>query len=93
MNKENNDLINKFLLVGDKFMPALHLWDPRVKQCSACGPFTKHEQRIKDFMKDGILSHIYKNELHKACFHHDIVLKNKADKIAVNRKLDGFQRA
>ena len=28
MSKENNDIINKFLLVGDKFMPELHLWDP-----------------------------------------------------------------
>ena len=31
MNKENNDIINKFLLVGDKFMPELHLWDPKLK--------------------------------------------------------------
>ena len=30
MNKENNDIINKFLLVGDKFMPKMHLWDPKV---------------------------------------------------------------
>ena len=32
MNKENNDIINKFLLVGDKFTPELHFWDPRVKK-------------------------------------------------------------
>ena len=31
MNKENNDIINKFLLIGDKFMAELHLWDPKVK--------------------------------------------------------------
>ena len=31
MNKENNDIINRFLLVGDKFIPELHLWDPKVK--------------------------------------------------------------
>ena len=42
MNKENNDIINKFLLVGDKFMPELHLWDSKVKKYYACGPFTKH---------------------------------------------------
>ena len=30
MNKENNDIISKFLLVGDKFVPELHLWDPKV---------------------------------------------------------------
>ena len=47
MNKENNDIINNFLLVGDKFIPELHLWDPKVKKYSALGPFTKHEQVFK----------------------------------------------
>ena len=42
MNKENNYIINKFLLVGHKFMPELHLWDSKVKKYYACGPFTKH---------------------------------------------------
>ena len=51
MNTENNDIINKFLLVGDRFMPELHLSDSKVKKYSACGPFTKHEQRINQFMK------------------------------------------
>ena len=37
-----NDIINKFLLVGDKFMPELHLVHPIVKKYSARGPFTKH---------------------------------------------------
>ena len=68
MNKENNDIINKFLLVGDKFMPEIHLWDSKVEKYSACGPFTKHEQRINQFMKDGRLSGIYKNELDKLVF-------------------------
>ena len=109
MNKENNDIINKFLLVGDKFMPELHLWDPKVKKYSACGPFTKHEQRINKFLNTGLFSEIYKNELDKACFQHgmacnkykdlkrrtqsDIVFKNKAYKIATNPRNDGFQRA
>ena len=31
MNKENSGIINKFLLIGDKFMPEMHLWDPKVK--------------------------------------------------------------
>ena len=53
MNEENTDIINKFLLIGDKFMPEMHLWDPKVKKYSACGPFTRHKQRINDFMKDG----------------------------------------
>ena len=40
-----NDIINKFLLAGDKFMP-----ETRLKQLgftySACGPFTKNKERI-----------------------------------------------
>ena len=105
MNR-NNDIINKFLLIGDKFMPELHLIDPVVKKYSACGPFTKHTRRIQNFMQDGKLSHIYKNELDKACFQHDMaenrykdlkgrtqsdnIFKNKAFKIASNPKYDGY---
>ena len=46
MNKENNDIINKLLLVGDKFILELNLWDSKVKKNSACGPLTKHTQLI-----------------------------------------------
>ena len=56
MNKENSDIINKFLLIGDTFMPEMHLWDPKVKKYSACEPFTRHQKRIDMFMKDGRLS-------------------------------------
>ena len=98
-----NSIINKFLLAGEKFMPELHLVDPIVKKYSACGPFTKHTQRIT-----GKLSYIYKNDLGKACFQHDmahnkfkilekrtqsdIVLENKAFKIASNPKYNGYER-
>ena len=71
MNKANS-IINKFLLAGDKFMPELHLVDPNVKKYSACGPFTKPIQRIQDFLNTGKLSYIYKNDLDKACFQHDM---------------------
>ena len=107
MNKANS-IINKSLLAGDKFMPELHLVDPIVKKYSACGPFTKHRQRIQDFLNTGKLSYIYKNHLDKACFQHymaynkfkdlekrtqsDIVLKNKALKIASNTKYNGYER-
>ena len=109
MNKENSDIINKFLLISDKFMPELHLWDPKAKKYSACGPFTKHLQRIDQFMKDGKLSHTAKNKLDTACFQQDcaynkykdsvntkqsdIVLKNKAFKIAADPKVNGYQRS
>ena len=62
-----NKIINKFLLVGDKCMPDMHL-----KQLgftySACGPFTKNKERIQKFKETGDSRYIYKNELHKACF-------------------------
>ena len=107
MNKANS-IINNFLLVGDKFMPKLHLVDPIVKKYSACGPFTKHIERIQDFLNTGKLSFIYKIDLDKACFQHgiaynkfkglekrtqsDIVLQNKALKIASNPKYNGYKR-
>ena len=39
---------------------------------SACGPFTKNEERIQKFKETGYTSYIYKNELDKACFQHDM---------------------
>ena len=39
------NIINKFLLAGDKFMPGMHLRQPQFTY-SACGQFTKHKQRI-----------------------------------------------
>ena len=53
MNKENSDIINIYLLIGDKCMPEMHLWDPKVEKYFACGPYSRHQQRINDFMKDG----------------------------------------
>ena len=52
----NNDIINKFLLVGDKFMPEMHLRQPQFTN-SSCGPFTKHKQRIQKF-KEMMMLHI-----------------------------------
>ena len=41
-----NNVINKFLLASDKFMPEMHLRKPQFGY-SACGPFTRHKERIK----------------------------------------------
>ena len=60
-----NDIINKFLLAGDKFMPEMHLKQPGFTY-SACGKFTKNKERIKKFMQTGNTDFIYKNELDKA---------------------------
>ena len=43
-----NETVNKFLLAGDKFMPEIHLKQPRFSY-SACGPFTKNKERILKF--------------------------------------------
>ena len=40
-----NEIINKFLLGGDKLMPGKHSKQPRFTH-SACGPFTKNKERI-----------------------------------------------
>ena len=102
-----NEIVNKFLLVGNKFMPEMHL-----KQLgftySACGPFTKSKERFEKFVQTGNKDFIYKIELDKVCFHHDMassklkdlakrtqsdkVWSDKALKIASDPKYDGYQR-
>ena len=37
-----NEIVNKFLLVGDKFMPEMHLRQATITY-SACGSFTKNK--------------------------------------------------
>ena len=46
-----NEIVNKFLLAGDKFMPEIHLKEPGFTD-SACGPFTKNKQTIEKFMQN-----------------------------------------
>ena len=47
-----NEIVNMFLLVGDKLMPEIHLKQPSFIY-SACGPFTKSKERIEKFMQTG----------------------------------------
>ena len=54
----SSNVINKLLLAGDKFMPEIHLRQPRFTY-SACRPFTKHEQRIQKFKETGDTNYIY----------------------------------
>ena len=102
-----NQIVNKFLLAGDKFMPEMHLKQTGFTY-SACGLFTRIKQRIQNFMQTGDTNYIYKNELDKTCFQHDMaygkykdigkrtqsdkVLKDKSFNIAINPKYDGYQR-
>ena len=67
-----NEIANKFLLAGDKFMPEMHLRQPGFT-CSAGGPFTKNKGRIKKFKEAGNSRYIYQSELDKACFQRDFV--------------------
>ena len=62
-----NEIVNKFLLAGDKFMPEMHLKQPGFTY-SACGPFTKNKERIQKFKETGDTSYIYKNELIRHVF-------------------------
>ena len=59
-------------------MPELHLKQPGFTY-SACGPFTKHRERIQKFRETGNLKHLYRNELDKACFAHDAAYYNSKD--------------
>ena len=75
-----NEIVNKFLLVDEKFMPEMHLKQPGFAY-SACGPFTKNKERIEKFMHTGNIDFIYRNELDKACFQHDMAY-GKSKKLA-----------
>ena len=88
-------------------MPEMHLKQPGFTY-SACGPFTKNKERIQKFKETGDTSYIYKNELDKLCFQHDMtyedfkdiarrtasdkVLREKAFNITKNPKYDRYQR-
>ena len=102
-----NEIVNNFLLAGDKSMPEMHLKQPRFT-CSDCGSFTKNKERIQKFKETGDTNYIDKNELDKACVQYDMaygdfkdlkrrtasdkVLRDKAFNIAKNPKYDGYQR-
>ena len=102
-----NEIVHKFLLAEDTFMPEMHLKQPGFTY-SACGPSTKNRERTQKFKETGDTSYIYKNELDQPCFQHymaygdfkdlkrrnfsDKVLSDKAFNIAKNPKYNGYQR-
>ena len=99
-----NEIVNKFLLASEKFMPEMHLKQPGFTY-SACGPFRKNKERIQKSKKTRHANYIYKNELDNACFQHDMaygdfkdlkrrtgsdnVLRDKAFNVVKNPKYDG----
>ena len=68
MCKKMNEIVNKFLLAGDKFKPERHLKQPRFTY-SACGPFTKNKERIQKFKETGDTNYIYKMNLIRLVFN------------------------
>ena len=90
-------------------MPETHFKDLKVGTYSACGPFTRHEDRINKFIQTRDPNYTYKNELDKACFAHDAtysdsknlnkrtaadkILRDKAYKIAKDPKYYVSQRS
>ena len=84
-----NEIVNKFLLAGDKFMPEMHLRQTGLTY-SACGPFTKNKERIQKFKETGDSRHTYQSELVKTCFQHDMAYRGFKDlnrRIAVDKVL------
>ena len=87
-----NEIVNKFLLTDDKFMSEKHLEQPGFTY-SACGTFTKNKERVQKFKETGDKSYIYKNELDKACFQHDMTygdFKDLKRKTAYDKILRDF---
>ena len=55
-----NEIVNNFLLAGDKFMSEMYLKQPGFTY-SACGLFTKNRKRIQKFREAEDTNYIYKN--------------------------------
>ena len=101
-----NEIVTKSLLVQNKFMREMHLKQSGFTY-NACGPFTKIEERIQKFLRLENIENIYKNDLDKAYFQHDMayrkykdlnkrtqsdkVFRDKAFEIASNPKSDGYK--
>ena len=99
-------MINKYLLAGDKFMPEMHLRQPRCTH-SACGSsFTKTKKRIQNLKKQEIQQILTKTNKMKLAFNinylwrflrlgkrttSDKALRDNPFNIAKNLKHDGYQ--
>ena len=86
-------------------MPEMHLRQPQFTY-HACTPFTKNKERIQKFKETGDSRYIYRDELDKACFQHEMtygdfkdlarrtaadkVLRDKAFNVAKDPKYDGY---
>ena len=82
-------------------MPEMHVRQPQFTY-SVCRPFTKNREGTQKFKETGGSRYIYRNELDKACFQHDMayarriaadkVVREKSFNFAKDPKYDGYQR-
>ena len=100
-----NEIVNRFLLAEDKFMPEMLLRQPEFTYGN-CSPFTKNKEKIQKSKENG--DFIFQNKLDKACFQHDTayvdfkylprrraadkVLHDQTTNIIKNPRYDGYQR-
>ena len=68
MYKKVNEIVNKFLLAGDRFMSEMHLKQPGFTY-SACGPLTKIKERIQNSKKQDIKTVFKKMSLIRLAFN------------------------
>ena len=66
-----NEILNRFLLTGGKFVPEMHVKQPGLMY-KPSGIFTKIKERIQKLKEKGDSRNICQNKLDKACFQHDM---------------------
>ena len=71
-----NEIVNKFLLMEDKFTPEMHLKQPGFTY-KANGSFTKNKERIERFMQTGNTVFFIKMNLIKLAFNMTLLMENQ----------------
>ena len=82
-----NGIVNKFFLAGDKYMPEMHLQQPRLIY-SAYHPFTKTKERMK-WYQHGMPYWAFKYLIWRLFSNK---LRNKVFNIAKDPKYDDYHR-
>ena len=98
-----NEIVNIFLLAGEKFMLEMHLRQSWSKY-STFGPFTKNKKTIQKFEKTVDSRYIYQNEPDKACFQYNMAYGDFKEQLLIKfwtikhlilikiKKYDGYQK-
>ena len=67
-----NEIVNKFLIAGDKFMPEMHLRQMDLN-IVLVDNLQKNKELMQNFKEIGDSRYVYQNELDKACFQNEMV--------------------